>query len=596
MANTNIDLVGLDFASLKNNLKTFLKTNTQFKDLDYEGSNINVLLDVLAYNSYLNAFYTNMVASEMFLDTAQLRDSIVSHAKELNYLPRSFTSSKATINVKVTPSGPVSTLYVPKNTSFTSRVGSNTFTFVTNESYVLNATDAGDFEATVDVYEGPIKNEAFVVNYSNTTQRFVISNPTVDISSLEVTVYEDGGQTVLPYVQATQLYGVTNTTNAFFIQAAQNQQYELVFGDGVYGRKPKDGSTVVASYRACSGELPNGASVFSADGPIDGETDISITTVSAAAGGAVAETIESIRYNAPRLFQTQNRAVTARDYETLLKNRFSDIVAISAYGGEEVVPPRYGQVFIAVDVANADGAPLSRKAEYLNYIKDKTPLTMQVQFVDPTFLYLKIDSTAYFDVNSTTKTTSDIETSVRAAISTYNINSLSDFKKTMYYSAFVAAIDGCDRSMLSNDTNVRLIKRITPALNTDYAFSFSVDNKLSTETGIEVTGGEAHYGHTLTSTAFTYQDTRCVFVDDSLGTVYIASEQGNEIRPIRSVGTIDYDTGLVSVGSSFNISAYEGNYIQMIFETFSKNILSKTNTILVIDPLDVDITVVGVKQ
>lgn len=596
MANTNIDLVGLDFTSLKNNLKTFLKTNTQFKDLDYDGSNINVLLDVLAYNAYLNAFYTNMVASEMFLDTAQLRDSIVSHAKELNYVPRSFTSAKATIKVNITPTTSVSTVLIPKFTSFTSRVGSNTYTFVTTESQVVTAANSNIFTQTIDVYEGAIKTETFVMNYANTMQRFVLSNPTIDTSSLDVTVYEDGGQTIQTYTLGSQLYGVTDTSKVFFVQPAQNQQYELIFGDNVFGRKPKDGSTVVARYRASSGELPNGATTFSSDGPIDGHTNVSVNTVTVATGGAVGESIESIRYNAPRAFQAQNRAVTSSDYETLLQNQFSDIQAVSVYGGEEASPPRYGRVYISVDVADADGAPETRKQAYLNYIRDKSPLTIQVEFVDPSFLYVKVDTTVYFNSNETNKTTSDIETTVQGAISSFNTANLSKFKRTLHYSSLVASIDDSETSIISNDTELTLIKRVTPTLNTSYSFTATVDNPLQQETGRKLAVSEAHYGHTLTSSAFTYAGVRCLLIDDSLGSVYVAVEDANTIRVLRNVGSLNYETGTLTVGEGFNISAYEGNYIELRFKTLSKNIQSKTNTIIAIDPLDVSVTAVGVKQ
>ena len=595
MANTNIDLVGLDFTSLKNNLKTFLKNNTQFKDLNYEGSNMSVLLDVLAYNTYLNAFYTNMVASEMFLDSAQLRDSVVSHAKELNYTPRSFVSAKATISVSITPSTNVSSVFIPKYTSFTSRVGSNTFTFVTKDSYIPIANGAS-FVQTLDVFEGSIKNETFVVNYSNTSQRFVLSNPTVDTSSLDVTIYEDNGQTTLIYTQAATLYNIGSDSRVFFIQAAQNQQYEIIFGDGVFGRKPKDGSTIVAKYRACSGELPNGARIFNIDGPVDGHSNVSVTTVSESSGGMVSEPLESIRYNAPRSFQTQNRAVTAIDYETLLRTQFGEIQAISVFGGEESDPPQYGKVFVSVDVANADGAPDLRKKEYLDFIKDKTPLSMQVNFVDPVFLYASIDTTVQFDVNMTTKSTNDIETLVQAAISSFNTTKLSDFKKNLYYSQLTSAIDKADTSIIGNDTVVKLIARVSPRTNVSYPFSVSVNNKIVSEEGKKIELAEPHYGHGLTSSYFTFQGSRCSLVDDSLGNVFIALQEGETIRVISAIGTIDYEKGKMTINDTFLISAYEGNYIELIFKTSSKNIESKNNVILNIDSLDVNVTAIGIKQ
>lgn len=595
MANTNFNLVGLDFNSLKDNLKSFLKNNTQFKDLDYEGANINVLIDVLAYNTYLNGFYTNMVASEMFLDSAQLRDSVISHAKELNYIPRSFTSSKATITVDITPSSTVTSVLIPKYTSFTSRSGSNTYTFATSDAVVLNTSNSGVFSTTLDVYEGVIASETFVVNLSNTSQRYVLSNPTIDTSSLNVTLYEDNGATILPYTRADQLLGVTDTTKAFFLQGAENQQYEIVFGDGVFGRKPKDGSSVVVKYRVSSGELSNGCYEFASDGSIDGHPNVQITTVTSSQGGSVAESIQDIKFNAPRLFQAQNRAVTESDYEVLLLNQFADIQAISAYGGETVLPPQFGKVFISVDVANADGAPESRKKAYYDYIIQKTPATITVEFINPQFLYTKVNTTVYYDVNNTIKSTADIETSAKAAISQYNNDSLGNFKKTLYFSRLAELIDASDSSVLSNDTSLNLVYRLYPQTDVDVTYRLQVNNELQTETGLRLSADEKHYGHTLTSSVFTYLGSRCVLVDDTQGVVYIAAKQSDRIEVIKPIGSLDYTNGTLLL-VNFNIASYEGNYIELIFQTKSKNIFGSKNVILAIDPIDVEVVVQGVKQ
>ena len=593
MANTNIDLVGLDFATLKSNLKTFLKNNTQFKDVDFEGSNINVLLDLLAYNTYLNGFYTNMVASEMFLDTAQLRDSIVSHAKELNYTPRSFTAAKARITVDVTPTTSVSSVVVPKYTPFSSKVGSNTYVFTTDETLVVTENNAGTFTFEADVYEGIVTTESFVVSGS-ADQRFVLSNPTVDSSLIDVSVYEDNGQTSLPYTQVTQIFNLTSTSQIYFIQAAENQQYELVFGDGVFGRRPKNGATVVVRYRACSGELPNGSNRFVSDGTIDGHSNVSVTTIDNAAGGAINETIESVRFNAPRAFQAQDRAVTVSDYETLLSTRFPEIQAISVYGGEEADPPQYGRVFISVDVANADGAPQTRKDAFYDYIKNKTPLTIDVAFVDPEFSFVRVNTTVNYNVTKTGKTSTDIAALVRAAISSYNNTNLEKYKATLYFSNFCQAIDNADVSIVGNDTTVTLSKRVIPTLNQAQDIVIHTGNILSTETGKKLSATEPHFGHTLTSSLFTYQNNTCLFVDDTLGNVYIAAQQNDSIQILKKVGTINYQTGKVIIGS-ITIPAYQGNYIEFLFATSSQNISSVKNAILKIDPADVSVNVIGVK-
>jgi len=596
MANTSVSLVGLDFNTLKTNLKNFLKTNTAFKDVDFEGSNINVLLDLLAYNSYLNAYYTNMVASEMFLDTAQLRDSIVSHAKELNYLPRSFVSAKASVNVAITPvSSAVTSVVIPKYTSFTSRVGSNTFSFTTNETIVVTESNNGVFSASLDIYEGLAVSETFVVDRSNTIQRFVLSNPTIDVDSINITVYEDSGQLELDYMQATTLVGLSNTSQVFFVQAAENFQYEILFGDGVYGRQPKNGSSAVVKYRAASGEAPNGASVFSSDGSIDGHSNVSVIMVSSAIGGAQAENNESIRFNAPRRFQAQDRAITPSDYEILLKTRFPEIQAISVYGGEEATPPQYGKVYISVDTANAEGVSVVSKNNYRDYIQPRSPLTISVEFIDPEFMYVDVQTTVKYNTSRTSKTTGDISSAVKAAISLFSLNNVEDFNSTLYYSNFIKSIDSADASILGNDTSLRLIKRVQPSLNVDQEIDIDFQNELSIDPFLREETTDVSYGYTITSSLFTFSNVTCLLVDDSLGNIYIATKDQNTVRILKKIGTVDYIRGYIQL-TSFNISSYQGPYVEILARTQNKDLVSKRNNILTIDLNDVSVTAVGVKQ
>ena len=593
MANTTIDLVGLDFNSLKNNLKSFLKNNTQFKDLDYEGSNINVLLDVLAYNTYLNAFYTNMVASEMFLDTAQLRDSVVSHAKELNYAPRSFASAQAQITVAITPTSNVTSIVIPQYTSFTTRVGSNTYTFSTSDTQLITNANNGVHSISLTVYEGLVTGETFVVGSANSQQRFVLSNPTIDTSSLIVNVYEDGGQNILTYLKQDKILDVTDTSLVYFVQGAENQQYELVFGDNIFGRRPKDGSTIVVKYRVSSGELPNGATTFVSDSAIDGHTNITVTATTIASGGAVSESIESIRYNAPRNFQSQERAVTSHDYETLLLSKFTDIQAISVYGGEEIDPPQFGKVFISVDLFNTDGASESRKTIFKQYISDRSPLTIDPVFVDPTFMYIKVTSNVYYNVNNTTKSSSDILTAVQAAISTYSLAELENFKTTMHYSGLVKNIDQSDPSIISNDTTAVIALKFIPITNTVNNIALDSYNVIQSRQGVVQSATDVHYGENLTSSAFIYLNARCMLVDDMLGNIYIAALRTDVIEVVQKTGTINYASGRVQL-INFNVSSFDGNSIEIYLVPKSKNISGVRNIITEINPIDVTVNVIGV--
>lgn len=595
MATNNLEVVGLDFNNIKTNFKTFLQNNTQFKDIDFDGSNISVLMDLLAYNTYLNAFYTNMVASEMFLDSAQLKESVISHAKELNYLPRSFRSAKATITVDVTPTSSVETVVIPKHTTFTTRVGSNTYSFSTPEAAVITTANNGVYSATVDIYEGDLTTETFVVNRANEQQRFTLSNATVDTNSLDVTVYEDNGTTSLTYTSTSSLFGVTNTSQVFFIQATSNQQYEIFFGDDTFGRRPKDGATVVVVYRSASGELPNGATTFVNDGSIDGHSAVEVSVVAGAAGGTVAETIESIRFNAPRNYQTQDRAVTSSDYVALLKSNFADIRAVSVYGGETVVPPKYGKVIVSVDTTTGDGASDARKTEYARFLETRKPVTVEVEFVDPEFTDVRVNSTVYYDINQTNKTAKDIEILVRAAISSYDETNLRDYNKTLYYSSLVGAITNSDSAILSNDTSLEVLRSFTPTINLSQNHTIDTGLVLATEVGIPLEDAEAHYGHTVVSTPFTYLNTRSILVDDTLGNLYVgAYSVTNTLTITTPIGTVDYVNGIITI-KELRVSAFEGSGITLTIRTASKDIPGLRNTILQINDSDTRVSVVGIR-
>lgn len=597
-SNTSINLIGLDFDTLKTNLKTYLRNNTAFKDYNFEGSNMAVLVDLLAYNTYLNSFYTNMVASEMFLDSAQLRDSIISHAKELNYLPRSYTSARATINLAITPTSSVSSVLIPKGTSFTSRIGSSTFSFITPENTVINTGVDGTYYANnVTVYEGSYVTDTFVYNSNQTNQRFVLSNPTIDISSIGVTVVEDSGSSLLTYTRALSLFGVQNTSKVFFIQPAENQQYEIVFGDDVFGRRPKNGSAIIVEYRISSGELPNGASIFVNDGAIDGHADVTVTTINSASSGAVAESIESVRFNAPRAVATQERAVTANDYKTLLQVQFPEIQAINVYGGEDQDPPQYGKVFISVDIENADGVPEASKAVYYDFIKTKTPLTITPVFIDPEFTYIEVDTFVRYNVNVTQKTPEEIRTLVQIAINNYDNLNLNDFESTLRYSQLCQAIDAADTSIVSNETKIKAIKILaTPTLKFNAATNYTIKYDLPLTREYYVTGTRfaSVAEHTVESSSFIFGGKTC-YIKDNAGVLNIVTLVGENFDVVKSIGSIDYTTGtIILVG--FAPESALGGKIKFYAIPESKDIFCRKNVVLSIAEQDISIDVERVRE
>jgi len=599
MANTSVSLVDLDFETIKTNLKNYLKrSDSPFKDVDFEGSNINQLLDVLSYNTYLNSYYLNMVGSEMFLDTAALRDSVVSHAKELNYVPRSFRSAEAEISFTVTPSTPMTALIVSKGTSFTSKVGANNYSFTTNDSSVLTISN-NVFTANLTVYEGSYVTDSFIYNSSNISQRFVLSNSTADTRSLSVIVIEDNGASTLVYTRASSFLGLTDTSQCYFLQAAENSQYEIVFGDGVIGQQPKNGSVVSIEYRVCNGELPNGARVFDIDGSISGQSNISsITTRSVATGGAVNETIESIKLNAPRHYQNQERAVTASDFETLLLANFPELQAVSAYGGEDANPPQYGKVFIAVDNQNLDGASDSSKQNYYNFIKTRSPLAIDPVFINPDFIYIECQCLVRYDVNLTTLQTNDIATIVKTAISAHNNTKLNGFKKTLRYSKLVEDVNNAHNSIVSADVYTVPYKKlfITPGVAyssiIDFGFPLSIVYTISYDEFVETTIKAVY------SMTFQYGGRLCNLQDDLNGSLGVYTADGEDKNTLLiKVGTVDYSIGRVVINRLIVDSyIHGGGHFNLFVNPQEKDISTTKNYILSLPDDDIIVNVVAIKE
>lgn len=596
-ANSSIVLTQLDFTEYKNSLKTYLKEQDEFKDYDFDGSNLSVLLDILAYNTYQNAFYLNMVSNEMFLDSAKLRDSVISHAKELNYLPRSFTSATAKIQLRVTPTDSnKNSIVVPKGTSFISRVDDFSYTFNTNENLVITNKANGTFISdTITIYEGSYINDTYVVNYNNPLI-FKINNKNVDISSVAVTVLEDNGSVTQEYSRATSLFGHDETSKVFFLQAGIGDSYEVVFGDGVVGRKPKNNSIVIIEYRTSNGELPNGAFRFINAGRIDNEANVAIVTVSSAADGAVAEDLNSIKFNAPRAFTTQERAVTAEDYENLLKANFPEINAVTAYGGEDATPPQYGRIFVSVDLTDVDGLPQIKENEYRRFLRSRSSVAMEPLFISPDYTYLKIDSSVKYNINRTGLNPEDIRTYVIDSILNYASTNLNSFSKTFRYSKLVQAIDATDASVISNETDINLVKYLTPELNT--ALNLTIDFKSPLTQEVPLLGDEHPIIdiHGVTSTPFTYTGIQnCVLEDNGDGLMRIVTPVGANHKKIIDIGTVDYDTGIVRL-NNFNIQNYVGTSLKIYAEPRSRDITAIQNVILNIIESDVNITIEQIRE
>jgi len=599
-ANSSISLASLDFDTLKNNLKTFLSSQSVFKDYDYEGSNMNVLLDVLSYNTFMNAFYLNMAVSEMFLDSAQLRSSVASHAKMLNYTPRSRRSSAAVVNL-VVPTSNANVLTIPKGTSFIGKNINGNYTFTTDKSLTVTSGNNTFNVANVSIYEGSYLQDAFVMNYADETQKFSLLDQNVDTNSLVVVVSENDGANTAEYLFSDSLFGVTSSANVYFLQTDIDGRYQLLFGDGVFGRRPLNGAVITAEYRSCNGELANGIDTFALESDLGGinNTDIAgldVTTVSISADGAAIESIESIRYNAPRHFQTQERVVTTQDYIDLILTNFPDIQSVNAYGGETVSQfgdVEYGKAFISASTYSGNALTENTKKELLSFLQARSVLGITPVIIDPEYTYVTLNSVVHVDFTQTGLTPAQIKTAVINTISNYDDDNLQQFGRDFRMSSLMTAIDYTDVSIISNETAAFVYKKFTD-LEEISGHPFIVDFH----------GNELRRGTVLSNTFKT--DGRTYVLTDFIagattgaGNLYklestIKNNNTGDVITIQGdvppasainysiVGSIDYKNGIIRV-SKTNFDAVPTGGLRVFATTVNQDIYASRNNIVQID-------------
>ena len=606
MANNSISLVDLDFDTLKASLKTYLKAQPQFTDYDFDGSNMSVLLDILSYNTHLNAFYMNMAVSEMFLDSAQLRNSVISRAKELNYLPRSAKSSEAQINVRFPQTG-LSVLSVPSGTKFTGKSGNGTFTYTRNQSHVIYPS-GGYFTANLNIYEGVYISDAFVVDNSIEAQRFVMTNDNIDMDSMLVLVSENNSQTNTYFNSAPNLYGLTPNSAIYFLQATEDTRYEIVFGDGVFGRKPLNNALVYTTYRTCSGSFADGSTNFTLDdniGTINGLGSFispTITVIAASSGGAEAETIDSIRYNAPRHYQTQDRAVTMSDFKNMVLGNFTEVKAVNVFGGESVANSvQFGKVFITP--VTYSGAPLSNleKQNIETYLQNKCTLGIKPKVIDPDYLYLLVTSRVKYDSAATVKTPADIEAIVDEAISVYDTEYLTDFDIEFQLSRIEAAINNSDPSISSNETTVVMRKDVNPDLNNDVYIDINYRNGIvpgsfSSTTFISNGRNYQYTDYNPLNNTFSVNQISGgkVTVTNSSTNVYLKDVTLTGYESYAVAGTIDYSNGTTSLNQITINGFVNSSSIQFFASPTNQDIMASGNDLIQIDLTNLNITVVSI--
>jgi hypothetical protein len=590
-SNNKIDLVSLDFDAMKSSLRSYLQSQEIFKDYDFAGSNINVLLDVLSYNTYLNSFYLNMVASEMFLDSAQLLPSVISKAKELNYTPRSYKSSVASLNVTFQNTSNVASFVIPANTTFTGRNANGSYNFITRSSAIAYPANNTFTFSSLPVYEGIATTDVFVMNAGIEGQQFILTNPRVDTDTIKVTVSNN------EYLNTKTLYNVSNTSNIYFIQATSNG-YEIVFGDGVFGHRPNSGETITVAYTVSSGSDGNGCTKFSINtnlGPINGFTTAptySLLASTASHNGANNETIESIRFNAPKSYQVQDRAITADDFKFIVLNQFTDIKSCYVYSDN------FGTVYISPVTYSGSNLSEAGKSAVVSYLKNKCTMGITPSIIDPNYLYLNISNKIRYNSEKTTKKDSDIMVVAKNAIRDYNDMNLVDFNKTFEMSRFESKINDSDISIITNETVVTMKKIINPLLNTNVTMSINYNNTIIPGSfySSSFNSGTSTYLYTDFNpdiNTFTVNQTNnTVTIENTTNTVYLKNTVENIYT---KAGTIDYTSGTIQLNGIIIVSLTESSSLGIVFYASPKNqdVSAKNNDILEIDianGLDIAVT------
>ena len=470
---TNLNVTELDFDQIKDNLKNFLRRQTEFNDYDFDGSGLSVLLDVLAYNTHYNAINAHYSLNEAFLDSAQIRGNVVTRAKLLGYIPRSILSPVATVNIVVTsdnPSAPKVSeggtnpdqLTLPKGTKLkSSLVNGIQFDFVVKNSQIADFNTGVYTFNNVEIVEGELRTLVYRVDNNIEVQKFQLSDKNADTSTLRVRAQENQKSTAYDiYTQFQTLKNVDSTTKVFYLQENNSGFYEVYFGDGVTGFKPINNNLINLDYVITKGKEANGSAGFTINDTVGGFSNIAVTTVSAASGGDDQETIESIRFNAPLQFATQSRAVTSDDYAAIIKQNFSNIQSISTWGGEDNDPPDYGRSYIAVKPITASTLTATEKTQITDILKGKNVVSITPEIVDPTFTNLELDVFVRYNPNLTDRASSDITSVVKDTISDYNFNNLNKFDGVFRHSELLRNIDKSDPSILSSTVRPRMFQTI----------------------------------------------------------------------------------------------------------------------------------------
>ena len=580
----------LNFEDIKASLKNYLRENSDFSDMDFEGSNLSILINTLAYNSYISAYNTNMVVNETFIDSATLRENVVSLARNIGYVPRSKSAAKSKVDYFITGiSTSTSTITFQPGVIANGTVSNANYIFSLPETVTGTVTN-GVSEGTIEICQGQYLSSRFVVNNSQPNQRFILPNSDIDTSTIIVNILEsNGSSTSTEYNLVENIIGITSTSNIYLIQETTDEKYELLFGDNVFGKKLDSGNVVNVSYIKTSGSNGNGAARFKFAGSIKDENGATLdgyrTVLTAqypSENGDEIETLDSVRYYAPRLYSSQHRAVTASDYEAILPSVYPNIESVSAYGGEELTPPQYGRVYISAKPKNGSFLSDFTKKDILSSLKNYSVAGIVPVFVDLKFLYVEIDSYIYYNANFVGNEEL-LKSNIISALTAFASGSeLNKFGGRFKYSKVLSMIDNVDNSITSNITTIRIRRNLIAKINqfTQYELCF-LNTFYCTESNFNIKST----GFTVSGVSGT-----CFFADEKIssdkGSLFMFQILTDDSIKVLSnaFGTVDYKKGEIIIDTvNITSTALTNNIIEVEATPDSNDVLARNELYLQFD-------------
>ena len=598
---TIVNFKDLDFDQIKDNIKDYLRSNSNFTDYDFEGSNLSIIIDILAYNTYIASYNANMVSNEVFIDSATLRENVVSLARNIGYVPKSRTSAASNITFSVNTSNitsniPASLILKAGEVCTTNGVNGTNFIFSIPEdvSTIVDEDGLATFE-NITIYEGSFVTENYTVSSLNPNKRYILGNSGIDTKSIRVKVRPTKESTIVfEYRQSTNLGDIETYPKVFFIQEVEDQKYEIIFGDGIFGEKLEDQNYIEISYIVTNGESANGISGYSFIGQLQTNNGASVTqnitpisTLSNSFGGSSIESVESVKKFAPRIYAAQNRAVTAADYESIVKQIYQEAESVSAFGGEELDPPQYGKIFITIKPSNSNFVADSIKDNIKSELRKYSVAGIIPEFIDLKFLYIEVFSSVYYNSNLV-KDSNTVINAVTNSITNYsNSVELNRYGARFKYSKFLKIIDDSHRSVTSNITSILMRRDVVPAINAFANYEVCFGNPFHIK---NIKGG-----YNIKSSGFKVSGTEeIVYFGDlpknsTTGTIFLF-RLNSEQEPIvvrNSVGTIDYSKGEIVINSVNVISTEKRkngvNIIEISASPSSNDVIGKQDLYLQLD-------------